>query len=206
MSTKSATIVSLSLLLDRVSDPVLALNQSRRVLYANATARLVMSGAASGLKLRSERLMFDDQAVEREFDLALGAAAVTHEEPHNYRAIRVPRPSASAAWIAVISVLRPCDDSTAAERPLLVHLVGRVRPRLLPLTALRDFFELTPRELSVVTLLMRGASLRTIAKQLELSHESIRMYVKRILRKCEVESQVDLLALLQRMSILLQIN
>lgn len=199
-------VVSLSSLLDRLSDPVIALDQSRRVLYANATARVVMSGAASGLKLRSDRLGFDDQATERTFDLAMAAATAPRAGPNVCRAVRVPRRNASAAWIAVISVLHSSDAGAATERQFLVHLVGRVRPRLLSVTALHDLYDLTPRELTVVTWLMRGTPLRDIAEELELSHETIRVYVKRILRKCEVESQVDLLALLQRMSLLLQPN
>lgn len=62
----------------------------------------------------------------------------------------------------------------------------------------------TRKEIDVLSGLLRDESLHDIAKRMSLSHETIRVYVKRIFRKCDVRSRTGLLALLQKLSLLAQ--
>lgn len=102
----------------------------------------------------------------------------------------------------LVSPLHSPDDGVADMRVYVVHLVSRVPPRHLPATALHDLFDLTQKEIEVVSRLLRHETLRDIAQRMSCSHETIRAYVKRAFRKCEVRSQSGLIALLHRLSLL----
>jgi DNA-binding CsgD family transcriptional regulator len=98
---------------------------------------------------------------------------------------------------------RIVDPSTShgERRYFIVHLVCRLRSRALPESVLEDLFKLTRREIEIVARLSRSEQLRLIAVNMKISHETVRTYLKRVLRKCGVKSQAELLCLTQQLSL-----
>jgi DNA-binding CsgD family transcriptional regulator len=88
---------------------------------------------------------------------------------------------------------RERDDAIAAlDRLTAVLEVQRERPGIAP----RALAPLTRREAEVAVLIADGLADREIAERLFLSHHTVSQYVKRIYRKLEVGSRVNLTRLL----------
>lgn len=186
--------------LDRLEDPVLLLDQQRQILYSNAATRRVLA-AKLGFEVRHDRFVVTTPSA----DAQLAQAIAEYLRPINLkrlspRGLRVPRKSGTGDWLVLISPMRVANSGCSCA--FLIHLVSRVHTRQLPMGALRDLFGLTNKELDVLSGLLRRESLRMIAQRMSLSHETVRTYVKRILRKCNVDSQAELIGLAQRLSLL----
>ncbi len=187
-------------ILDRLEDPVLLIDQRRNILYGNAAAGRVLR-AKGGLEVRAGRLVVATSSGNARLMQTLTDCKQAAPAGNKIRGVKLPRKSARGHWLMMISALDPPDGDTDA-RIFIVHLVSRVPPRQLPVAALHDLFDLTHREVEVASGLLRYETLRDIAERMSCSHETIRSYVKRIFRKCEVRSQSGLIALLHRLSLL----
>jgi DNA-binding NarL/FixJ family response regulator len=86
--------------------------------------------------------------------------------------------------------LSPVDDEHGALVAVLE--LERERPGLSPAL----LAALTPRESEVAALVVDGLADREIAERLYLSHHTVSQYVKRIYRKLDVDSRVDLTRIL----------
>jgi DNA-binding CsgD family transcriptional regulator len=83
-----------------------------------------------------------------------------------------------------------------------VQLIARLRPREVPVLALRDLFGLSDREIDVVAALLASNSPRAVARRMTVGRETVRTHLKRIFRKCNVHSQTELLSLIHSLSVL----
>lgn len=88
----------------------------------------------------------------------------------------------------------------AGEWPIfrqdLENLVGRIQVRAETWEqAATQFSSLAPRELKVLSLIGGGLHPQDIAKELGLTRETVRGYIRDILRKTGAQSQVELIAL-----------
>lgn len=68
----------------------------------------------------------------------------------------------------------------------------QLKPNMSSLAFLENEFALTKRELDVLSLLVQGGTLTSIAHQLHVSHETVRTHSKNIFRKMDVHSQAQL--------------
>lgn len=188
--------------LDRLEDPVLLIDQQRRIIHSNAAARRVLL-AKAGFEARQSRLVVTTAAGGgRLVQTITECMRLRHLKASGCRGMKLPRKSAAGDWLILISPFRPLSLDPSNSCVFVVHLVSRVHTRHLPLAALRDLFGLTHKEIDVLVGLLKRESLRAVALRMSLSHETIRTYVKRILRKCDVRSQTGLISLLQRLSLL----
>lgn len=94
----------------------------------------------------------------------------------------------------------------AREDGYAVVSVERIdhQPQPLDHHLLMDLFELTQTEAQVAVALMQNEDLRAIATERHSSLETVRMHVKRILRKTGMPSQKRLTALLATLAMLAQ--
>lgn len=187
-------------ILDTLDDPVLLIDEHCTVLYGNAAATRVLL-AKAGLEVRGGRLAGTTSSDDARLEQAVVECGRSwHMRHYACKGLRVSRQATRGTWLVLVSPLLHANFRADAG-VFVVHLVSRVHPRNLPSSALRDLFGLTRRELEVISGLLRRESLRDIARRLSLSHETVRVHVKRILGKCDVRSQIQLLALLQRVSL-----
>ena len=185
-------------LLNRLEDPLLVLAADGKVVYRNAAVQRIVEKRAD-FSIRNERLRLENTISQLELDDAIKAIS---SGACSSRAMRYPRPSAthsridSRDWMILLTRL-------ASQNALIVvHLVGRLNPRRpLPKNTLVDLFGLTKQEIALLTAFCRRLSLRQIADQMKLSHETVRIYLKRVFKKCGVNSQEELLALLHKLNL-----
>jgi DNA-binding CsgD family transcriptional regulator len=188
----------LAVVLDRLDSPLLVIDQDRNVVFQNAAARSITK-KGMGICIRSERLVLSTQEGNEWLQRSVcGDTSISTPTPlHGCRGHRVPRHAATRDWLVLLTPLRPTEE----RRYFIVHLVCRLRSRALPESVLEDLFKLTRREIEIVARLSRSEQLRLIAVNMKISHETVRTYLKRVLRKCGVKSQAELLCLTQQLSL-----
>lgn len=194
--TLASTGYCLGEILHRLDDPVFLIDARREVLFHNHAAIRILSGR-SGIHLQAGRLAFQTPANNLLLEQIL-EQQLRHADASSH-GLRSSRKSASRDWLITISSV-PLNQ-LSSSRIFIVHLVSRLTLRHLPHAALEHLFGLAHQEIAVVTRLAQQQSLRQIAEQMHLSHETIRAYLKRIFRKCGVYSQQELLSLLQRLAL-----
>lgn len=166
------------------------------VLYRNAAATRIL-GSRQGISIRAGKLTLHEET-DRTFLVQLQARLAGSTDELQATATRFGRGVGNKEWYCVAA---PIKSDASDSQCILLHLVGRTRTRRVPARALRQLFGLTHRETTILGYLLRSRSLRDIAAALSLSHETIRTYLKRIYRKCEVNSQAELQALLHKLSL-----
>lgn len=184
--------------LDRIEDPLFVIDARRQLEFANRAAKQLVERGAH-LCIQRGRLSFTAEEYRVRFDRLLRQLGAPSDAPREPIGLRLPRRNASRDWLLLIS---PLQGDLPLESRLLLHLVSRARPRRISRPLMRDLFALNWRELALIEGLIRGESLRAIAAQTSMTLETVRTYLKRIFVKCEVRSQVELLALVQRLALL----
>lgn len=187
----------LGAVLSRLEDPVLIIDRQRKVKFVNFAATCLLEGERN-IHVQSGRLGFKSTQHTRQIERY--AALPARESGSCCGGLRIERGRGHRDWLLLVSEL--ASGSMGDSKLLLLQLVSRTRPRRLPRRALRDLFQLSERELTLLAGLMRGQSLRTIAAATSLSLETVRTYLKRVFAKCEVRSQTELLSLVQRLALL----
>jgi DNA-binding CsgD family transcriptional regulator len=185
----------LGALLDCLAEPVFVLDADRKILYRNSAAQRVL-GAKTGVQLRAGRLVF---ALAKHDEKLIALLDGWKEDVSGEcRGFAVARGKMTRDWLVVVRPL-------AAERKgrvFLVQLIARLRPREVPVFALRDLFGLSDREIDVVSALLASNSPRAVARRMTVGRETVRTHLKRIFRKCNVHSQTELLSLIHSLSVL----
>ena len=183
-------------ILNCLEDPIFVIGSGRRVLLQNTAARRVAS-LGYGARVRSGILHLSTVSETSQLDQILLGHVARSEDAGNSCALRVAGSNGGKDWLLVCTAI----VGQAEEWIFILHLVRRVGVRRVQGTALEKLFGLTPREQEMVGQLVTGAPLADVAEALGLSRESSRVYLKRIFRKCDVHSQVELVALVQRLSV-----
>lgn len=185
-------------LIDLISEPVFIVDRSWKVVHHNAAAKRVLASTKSVIRLHKGYLNLwnaHPNAPARRWSLAAGENQLKIIAGGGMRLVEA---KAAKPWLVTVSPLKRAEK---IPDHYVVHMVRRIRPRKLPVALLEDMFGLTAKEILVLQRLVGDETLKTVSVSLNLSHETVRSYVKRIFRKCEVHSQADLCALIGRITL-----
>jgi DNA-binding CsgD family transcriptional regulator len=189
---------------DEIARGVLLVDRRRRAVDGNLAAfNLLESGDGLRLDCRNRVYAVDERANEM-LQAALRIAAV--------RAFGSPGPLLDAIAVPRLSSRLPCsvnvlpagrgDDPLATRVPraaLLINLPER--PHRLNASTLRAIFGMTRSESLVAVLLAEGAQVGEIADKMDVTVNTVRSHIKRLLVKSGTSRQVELVALLSRLAI-----
>jgi DNA-binding CsgD family transcriptional regulator len=175
-------------LLEAVPVPAYVVDCDRRVRWQNA-ASIELVGDVRG------RL---DVSVLGPADLVPAREAFEQKRrgaPHTELKVCVNRPNGTRVRVAVSSVpLRSADGAMVGSFGL-VQLLGSIDP--LSAHAPR----LSPRDRETLALLAAGYSTAQIAEQMNIAEETVRNYVKRVLRSLGASSRVQAVAKARRLGL-----
>lgn len=192
-----ASTVGLSGILNRSVNPVLLIDQRRTVLFHNHAADKLLK-AEIGLRVQLGRLALStQQGVRSRRPVMLECLPSLAQQADCCN----ERPSSGLAerqWLMTVSEF----SETRRTRTFLIHLISRLHQRQLSAESLRDLFCLNEEDTAVLAGLLRNEPLGWIAACLALPPPAIRSHLRRILKKCQVRSRIELMALLHRMSLL----
>lgn len=186
----AATLVAV---VHRLRRAVLLLDDGRRVMFANAAGRRMLAEGDAfresdgRLEICSPARM---QRLERYFD---GRAA---DAPGRTQLLlKLERANGQPAYRMLLIRL----DAGACHGSSICHLMTVFDPhaeRAVEREVLLGLYGLTPSEAEVAARLFSGQSVNDTAAAIGSSPRTVRAHLRSIFRKCEVESQAQLLQLL----------
>lgn len=184
--------VSNGSVLDIFGDPLWIIGRDRRVLWKNSAARKILA-LKGGFSEREGRLDIDSRSVCERLLKILSDHQTRGDGVPELRGIRLARPGAARDWLLL---LRPLEDGEFGRDAFLLQFIGRIRPRNVSLQVLGDLYDLTRRERDLVASMLRTGTLLEAARRLHIARETARTHLKRVFRKCQVNSQEELISLL----------
>jgi len=179
--------------LDAMHQPVLLLDRTGRLVYANRGAERVLR-MADGLLAGRERLSAGSPAATRALDALVSAAA---RGPGKGGTLRLPRPSGKASLVLVAIPIRSLHDFFVTGQPAVVLCVSDPASRgTTDAAVLTTLFGLTRAEAELARQLLAGHELPAIAAASGRSVHTERNLLARVMAKTETRRQSDLVGLL----------
>jgi DNA-binding CsgD family transcriptional regulator len=199
--------------LARSSAAAFAIDRSEKIIYWNEGAERILGWSADEMlgKLCFEALdghdPFGNLYCTAQCPIVVAATKGEAPEPYlmqvrdrekGVRTIRVravPLPEPGEAFRCLMHLIEPQDglDAAALVAQLKAAASGTAHSKPAP-DPILSVNPLTPREREIVLLLSNGYAALNIAAKLNLSHATVRNHIQNVLRKLEVHSQVEAIA------------
>jgi DNA-binding CsgD family transcriptional regulator len=189
-SLKSALKLSTHAL-DRLNMGVCTLGGKLKVLEANQAAKEILN-TGFYLSTRSGHLtcggLSDHRLAGLLHKLSIGAIK-------NSQQIRLLSGQPGAECLLSIFPVLDSDELwwvDSSQVKYVIFIGTQLQPNKKTLNLLETEFSLTKRELGVLSQLVTGGNLTSLARELQISHETARSHIKSIFRKMDVHSQAEL--------------
>jgi DNA-binding CsgD family transcriptional regulator len=184
--------------LDRLPIGVLMLGRTGTILFFNRTADAILK-QRDGLALRRDGLTADSPREASMLRRLVAGVCCTGAQREPGGPLHVSRPSGRRPFSLLVTPFHPKPLDLTSEVPTAAVFVSDPEQEIQPLeVVLRDMFALTPAEARVATLLVQGARVEEVSEQLEITWNTARTHVQRVLQKTESRSQADLVRRLLR--------
>lgn len=186
----AATLVAV---IHRLSRAVLLLDDERRVLFANAIARRMLS-EGDAFRETEGRLELCSAGRMQGMQAYLDAAPPLAQDPPRLL-LKLERSNGQPAYRMLLMRL----DAGTCQGARACHLMMVFEPhaaRAVEREVLVGLYGLTPAEAEIAAQLFSGLNVNDVAAALGSSPRTVRAHLRSIFRKCEVESQAQLLQLL----------
>jgi DNA-binding CsgD family transcriptional regulator len=180
------------LALETVGLPAAVLAPSRRVVAANALLEGLAPAVAIGA---GDLLSFEDRAAQAMLTEALRTQA-TASDALKGRSFPMPARNGGAAAVAHLFPLRGAGRDVFTGASYLLYVTVLSRQSTLPTPILQALFDLTPREARIAELIGGGRSVATVARQLGVQANTVRVHLKAVFAKTGAQRQADLVGLL----------
>ena len=178
--------------LDRIGLAAAVVSASGVVVASNSH----FDGMGEFVTVRAfDRISLKDPIANQSLGLALGALGMKDGRPRPPMTFALPGQDGSTPAIAhLVPLVATARDIFNRGDALLI--VSRIGQGGLPgASILEAIFDLTPSESRIAHRLVEGIPGIEIARQLSLSHETVRTHTKAIFRKAGVSRQIDLVRL-----------
>jgi DNA-binding CsgD family transcriptional regulator len=183
----SALAAVLVAVLGRLDRGVLILDRTGGVVFANPCAQITLIESRAMTLVRGQLALQSASSQARlEQFLKAGRCAQSSEQlliRAECRARKAP------LWILVTPL------HSAGDLYYEVAIHDPLRARQVSASDLRRWYELTPTEARLLARMSAGASLREVAKEMDITLNTARSHLKRLFAKCGVRSQAALLQL-----------
>ena len=186
----AATLVAV---IHRLRRAVLLLDDGCRVLFANASARAMLA-EGDAFRETDGRLELCTQVRMQRLQAYLEGHAADAPDPERLL-LKLERSSGQPAYRMLLMKLNAGTCSGSRE----CHLMTVFDPhaaRAVERQVLLGLYGLTPAEAEITAQLFSGLSVNGVAAAVSSSPRTVRAHLRSIFRKCEVESQAQLLQLL----------
>lgn len=191
--------------LERVSSPLLLVDEQRRIHYANPAVQRILADEGAVLIDRAGKLQAIDPDDDTRLLLALRQLRLSRDsylgegsEPQERTTLRLPLPASHLHLNLYLFALRP-EASLGAfgPAPLAMALLRDPRQRLdLDPFMVAAAFDLTPAESQLAVGLARGSAIADIATSRGVSIETLRSQLKSVFQKTGTARQSELVSLL----------
>lgn len=186
----AATLVAV---IHRLRRAVLLLDDERRVLFANTSARTMLA-EGDALRETDGRLELCTPARLQRLQGYLEGQSSNGPDPRRLL-LKLERSNGYPAYRMLVVKLDPgtCTGSRACH---LMTVFDPHAARAVEREVLLGLYGLTPAEAEIAAQLFSGLHVNDVAAAIGSSPRTVRAHLRSIFRKCEVESQAQLLKLL----------
>ena len=186
----AATLVAV---IHRLRRAVLLIDDQRRVLFANDAGRGMLAEGDAFREVEG-RLEISARGRMQRLQAYLDAQSSDAQDPQRLL-LKLERSSGQPAYRMLLMRL----DNAICPGPSACHLMTVFDPhaaRAVEREVLLGLYGLTPAEAEISSQLVSGLDVKDAAAALGSSPRTVRAHLRNIFRKCEVESQAQLLQLL----------
>ena len=182
--------------LDRLTRGVILFDEWGRVLRVNRAAEQIIA-QQDGLYLSSRGLKTSDRALTAEFQRLIYEASQTAGGAgfSSGGTLAVPRPSLRRPWIVVVSPYK----SSSGDKLAAVMLIDPDQHPAAPVEVLAKAFGFTGAEARLAQLLASGNRVEDAADQLNITVNTARTHVRRMLDKTGLRRQTELVLMLNKL-------
>ncbi len=186
---------------DMLGTGVMLLDLTERIRYANPVARRQLQ-QHGGISVRHDGLLPHDPGLARRLQtLVRGAIRISQRDAGTSAGgvLGVPAPADGQALVLSVvplSELAACRD-LGHDRIAAALFISQAQARHhLPLEALQELYQLTPREAQACQAFVNGADMDKVAAELGVQLSTVRSMMKVIYQKTGQDSQARLMRLL----------
>jgi DNA-binding CsgD family transcriptional regulator len=183
--------------LDRYPQAFLLTDENGRVMFANAAGQEILK-SRDGLKLEGQRLRASSPKESHQLRSAIHELAADPRLP--LQRITVTRPSFRSPYCLLVM---PAQSSGViplgvSQPAVAILVIASETPSATDPTLLKQVFSLTPADARVTTLLVGGLNFEEVSEALNISYETVRTHVRRVLAKTSTTRQGELISLVLR--------
>lgn len=183
---------------DRLSDGVILLDRSARVLFANRAASAILTGG--GLRLVDNQLQPDCASAVSKLGRTLQRMlhVASNDDGSAGGEVLVPRADGAPPFLLAMRRL-PRPESIETELladyalPAAIVFIKDPQPASAVERILRSVFKLTPAEVMLAVAIYRGHTVTEYAARHRISRATARSHLARIMRKTSTHRQADLI-------------
>jgi DNA-binding CsgD family transcriptional regulator len=178
-------------ILDRFVRATFAIDRDHRLLYSNAPAR-ALTRRADIASIKDGRLIFADRALNKR----LAAHTESGLKKNRTLLLRTAGAADEQGGPSIYRVLITPMDTEESNDLIWMLFVSEPRSeRYVHAEVLRQIYGLTRTESLLVSRLFSGNSLGLTAEGLDISINTAKTHLRQVFRKCDVQSQAELLQL-----------
>jgi DNA-binding CsgD family transcriptional regulator len=186
--------------LDLSACGIFLLNASGIMRYANRAGERMLSGGGA-VMLRNGKLCAVQTSAAKKLDGLIAAASAIDPSLRTGGSMALFAPDHSQPISAIVTPIgRDRFAKLRMDASVCVCLSSLQAKGRLDHGPLRDVLGLTPAETRLAQALFEGASLKEIARRFDVSPNTLRVQLSSIFGKTQTDRQVDLIALLARLS------
>jgi DNA-binding CsgD family transcriptional regulator len=185
--------------LEKLNTGVCILGSELKLLEANVAAKAFLS---DGCFLTSNKGYLAGGTTPNR-QLARLLHELSNDMIKSSRRVRVLDSSSGAECYLSIFPILDADEFwwvDSRQSKYVLFIGTQLKPGSTCLDFLKNEFALTRREIEVVSLLVTGSDLASIARHLQISYETARSHMKSIFRKMDIHSQAQLAVIVSRLN------
>ena len=179
-------------ILDHLDRGVIAVDIHRTILAANEDARQVLR-AGELLRVHQGRCEFVVESLDAQFAKLLTTLSLTSHAAQGFVA-RLSDTSRRRSFRVLVTSLSY--GISTAHVAVLVYIFDTHGKRVISHKVLRELYGLTSAQAAVTAHLFEGHGVDATARLLGISLNTVRSHLKNVFSKCDVQSQVELMQLL----------
>ncbi|MCW8970823.1 MAG: helix-turn-helix transcriptional regulator, partial [Rhodospirillales bacterium] len=183
--------------LDRFHVGVFILAPSGAVVIRNAEAERIVD-ARDGISIsRDGHLRPSDESLRGELKAAIERAVHTSQAGDNCAetVFDLPRRSGEASYFVEVSPVREDGEIEKQFRGALVFIVDPAKTDVVSTRGMQSLYGLTDTESEVCRLVAEGLGTEEVAEARNVTRETVRNYIKQVLRKTGVQNRAQLVRL-----------
>lgn len=183
--------------LDRFHIGIFVLSPNGSVVVKNAEADRILD-AGDGLELsRDGRLQPSNDAERNELKAITGRAVSTAQAQDNRaeQLMTIMRSSGDEPYLVEVAPIRDRDEIESAFKGALVFVIDPNKTDVVSTEGMQALYQLTSAESEICKLIAQGLETDDVADARNITRETVRSYIKKILQKTGVNNRSQLVRL-----------